>query len=760
MGLIAEIDAPDRAPLAAGLHRRRFRLISEYHELIRWVWIDKVGSYEEVTIFLTADIPWDWTRLRNGVLNVSWDHDTRAEKSVGVVERVEEEDKALFGVMAFNAAEAGQEAWLAVKDGALAGISPDIILSLRFGTMSDGAGGLKWVAYPTRGEIIDVSLVGNPDDANLYITQMQYRGEIIPGGDAPPPEIPGVAFDTAGDLLSLEVKLAFATGDMPGAISDQSYRGEGKMDPAEMEAKLAEAEAALAASEAKNAEMAAQLAEHNNGDEKEREEMRATMAAAHAAAKEAREKAEEIKVEMARQKEIRTAATAAGRPELADQAISENTSAQEFTMGLLQGKYKDVQFSMGITRPSKKTWFDYGALCEALRSPGDVKAQTDAAFEMKICKEHENAVSADKQLPHGINVPANVQILALPSKREWFENFASPEQVQMAIQRAQMAFGTGDMTGAISNTAMFDFSVPYPVDYASDRLIGMCYYREGLVDNVRYPVTIGGITPTYVVEGAEGGEAEPKVVEQILTPHAMEREVPITRRSAIQTGGWSMDETFRVAEVDGKHRIVEAVLGTSDNGSGTVTVQAAPSATIPAGILNKTTPGSAAAGIETEVLGAITQPSGFTWASGDVIPDYGEVLKLVTEISEKRAPYESRAYVLSPRQMFPFSRTPQFTIDESGANENRAAAAGEMIVSGMAGAERMGRFPAIETTLLPTAAPTIIAGVWAAMNIATWNTPLFWVDAITRSGSVIFHYYHEFDVGSARSDYFQKGVRS
>ena len=758
MAIIAEIDAPDRAPLAAGLNRRRFRLISEYHELVRFVWIEKIESYEEVTIYLTSDIPWDWTRLRNGVLNVSWDHDTRAEKSVGLVERAEMEDKTIFGIMAFNDGEMGKDAWDRVQEGTLAGISPDIVLNLRFGTISNGQGGLKWVAYPTSGEILDVSLVANPDDANLYITQMQLRGDLIPAGGAPPPEIAGVAFDTADDLLSLKVKMAFATGDMPGAISDRSYRGEKDMTPEEMEAQLAEANAKLAAAEEKNAEMAAQLEAGKNGDDKEREEMRAQMSASQAAAKEAREKAEEIRVEMARQKAIRSAAVAAGRPDLAESAIAENKTADAFANDLLAGKYASVSFQMGLSRPAPKRHFDYGLFCDALVFPNDQASQAKAAFEMKVMTEHEHALSAAN--PVRVSSPAGVQMHRLPSKREWHEHFVSPEQFQMAQQRAQMAFATGDMTGAISNTAMFDFSVPYPMDYAADRLIGMCYYREGLVDNVRYPVTIGGITPAFVDEGVEGGTAEPTVIEQDLTPHALVREVELTRRSAIQTGGWSMDETFRVAEIDFRHRIIEAILGTADNGAGVVAVAGVPSTSIIAGILNKANVGGGVSAIEQAARGAITQPAGFTWASADAVPAYDELLKLITALSNKRAPYESRAYVLSPAQVQPYSRTPQFTIDESGANENRAAAAGDMILTGMAGSERIGRFPAVETTLLPTASPTILAGVWAAMNVGTWNTPLFWVDAITRSAQVVFHAYHEFDVSPARSDYFQKAVRS
>ena len=748
--ILAEIDAPDRTPLAEGLNRRRFRLVSEYHELIRPVWIEAIGSYEMTTIYLTSDIPWDWTRLKNGVLNVSWDHDTRAEKSVGLVERAEMESKVIIGTMAFNTGEEGEDAWLKVQEGTLAGISPDILLALRIGTVADGQGGRKWVAYPTKGEILDVSLVANPDDADLYITQMRLQGEMVPAGDTPAPEIAGVDFDPAGDLLSLKVKMAFATGDAPGAVSDRAYRG-ATMEPSEMEAKMAEHEKEMAAMKAKMEEM-----EKGNGNgedhEKEREEMRAQMSALQT-------KADEIQVEMARQKEIRSAAAAANRPDLVEKAISEGTAVEEFTMGLLSNKYGQIQFNHGITHPAPKRHFDYGLLCEAMFKPGDQAAQGAASFEMSVMREHENAVSADR--PLNISSPAGYPVLRLPSKRDWYERFVSPEQFQMAQHRAQMAFETGDMTGAISNTAMFDFSVPYPMDYASDRLIGMCYLREGLIDNVRYPVTVGGITPQFVVEGADGGEAQPLVIPQELTPHALEREVGITRRSAIQTNGWSMDETFRVAQIDFRHRMVESALGTMDNGAGVVTIRAGGAlANAPVGVLNKLTPGGTPAGIQTEALGAVTQPAGATWAVGDIIPAYDELLKLITDLSNKRAPYESRAWVVSPGQVQPFSRTPQFTIDESGANENRAAAAGEMILSGMAGSERIGRFPAVESTLLPTARLTILAGVWAAMNIATWNTPLFWIDPITKTGQVIFHAYHEFDTGMARSDYFKKFERA
>ena len=46
------------------------------------------------------------------------------------------------------------------------------------------------------------------------------------------------------------------------------------------------------------------------------------------------------------------------------------------------------------------------------------------------------------------------------------------------------------------------------------------------------------------------------------------------------------------------------------------------------------------------------------------------------------------------------------------------------------------------------------------MNVGTWNTPLFWVDALTRTGLVVFHAFHLFDVSMARSDYFTKLVRA
>lgn len=758
MGLIAEIDAPDRAPLAEGLNRRRFRLVSEYHELIRPVWVEETQQYEMVTIYLTSDIPFDWTRLRNGVLNVSIDHDDRVENSVGVVERVEMENKTIIGTMAFNDVEAGKEAWQKVQEGTLAGISPDVFLKLRFGKVSDGQGGMKRVGYPVAGEITDVSLVSSPDDANLYITKMELRGEMIPVGDAPLPEIAGVAFDDAGELLSVKVKMAFGTGDMAGAVSDRSYRGEKDMEPEAMAAKMAAMEEEMAAMKAK---MEGDGASNGEEDKEEREEMRAKMSKLS-------ETIEEFTAEMARQKEIRTAALAAGMPELAEEAITEGTTVQEFTMGLLKERYQSVQVAMGRSRPAAKTWFDFGALCDALVKPADTAAQGAASFEMSVMKEHESVVSADRPLPMAAaRAPVGSQVLALPSRREWHERFNAREQFQMAEARAKMNFATSDMAGAISNTAMFDFAVPYPMDYASDRLIGMCYYREGLVDNVRYPVTIAGIAPAFVAEGNDGGTAEPQVIEQTLTPHALEREVEITRRSTIQTGGWSMDETFRVAETDFRHRMVQAIIGTSANAAGnTVTVAGAPSATVIGGVLNQANPSGVTDANEIAARGAVTQPSGFSWASTDDVPDYDELLKLITALSQKRAPYESRAYILAPAQVQPYSRTPQFVIDATGTNAARAAAAGPMILEGMAGAERIGRFPAVETTFMPTGVtsapnlPTIIAGVWAAMNIGTWNTPLFWVDALTKTGQVVFHAYHEFDVSMARSDYFTKAVRT
>ena len=753
METIAEIDAPDRALPAEGLNRRRFRLVARYHELERYVWYDDTETFELTTIYLTSDLAWDWTRLRNGVLNASLDHDNRAEYSIGIVERAEMEDETIFGQLAFNDLEAGRDAWARVEDGTLAGISPEVVLKFRKAKAPDGMGGFKRVGYPYHGEIVDVSLVANPDDADLYITKMEHRGELVAAADAPLPEIAGVAFEATGDILSLQTRMAFATGDSPGAISDTSYRGEGEMTPEEMAAKMAQIDEQMAA-------FAAQLAEHGNGngngngeDDKAREEMSAAMSLL-------RDQQGEIQVEMARQREITTAAVAAGHPELAAVAITEGVSVQAFTMGLLQDRYENIQVALGRSRPAGKNWFDYGALCEAVLAPGDTAAQGAASFEMSVMKEHENVPSADKQLPPGVayQVAANTQVMALPSRREWHDRFHPDKPFVDSDMRAKMAFETGNMTGAISDSAMFDFSVPYPMDYATERLIGMCYYREGLMDNVRYPVTIAGIQPTFVAEGVDGGEGEPRVIEQNLTPHELAREVPITRRSTIQTGGWSMDETFRVAEIDFKHKILEAIFGTVEGANGAVTVAAAPTDIIIAGLLNK-----ANAGIPAEeqiYRGAVTQPAGLAWPTGQAVPDYDELLELITALSNRRAPYESRGYVLSPGQVQPYSRTPQYVVNVGGENQNRAAAAGEMILSGPAGGERMGRFPAVETTLLPTATPTIIAGVWAAMNVATWNTPLFWIDALTRTGQVIFHAFHLFDVSYARSDYFYKAVRA
>ena len=751
--LLAEIDAPDRAPLSEVLNRRRFRLISEYHELVRPMEVD--GYFEWVTIYLTPDISWDWTRLRNGVLNVSMDHDKRAETSVGVVEWAELEDGVIFGQMAFADSEPGNRAWEQVQDGTLAGISPDILLWLRLGTAPDGQGGMKRVAYPTRGEIVDVSLVANPDDANLYITRMTLHGDFLPAADAPSAgEVPGVTFDAGADLLCAKIQMAFGTGDMSGAISDTSHKGE-DMDPAEIEARLDAHEKEMAAMKAK---MEGYGNGNGNGQDEEKDaEMRAEMSRQ---VDEITKEGRELRAEMSRQKEIRTAAKAANRPDLVDDAITEGTPVAEFTMGLLEGKYAAIQMNRGLTRPAAKRHFDYGALCQALVYPADKAFQEKAAFEMQIVREHEHAPSADRHI--NVPTPRDVPVLALPDRRTWHEHFNPPERVAMAMEqreRAQMAFTTGDMSGAVSNTAMFDFSVPYPMDYAADRLIGMCYYREGLMDNVRYPVTIAGIAPAFVAEGAEGGTGEPKVIEQTLTPHALEKEVEISRRSSIQTGGWSMDETFRVAEIDFRHRILEALLGTVDT-AGVVTVAGTPSATVIAGLLNREDPAGVSDAAELAARGAVDQPTGAVWASTAVAPDFDELLELITFLSNKRAPYESRAYVLSPGQVQPYSRTPQYTVDVATANQARAAAAGPMVLEGMAGAERIGRFPAVETTLLPTASPTIVAGVWAAMNIGTWQTPLFWVDALTKTGLVVFHAYHEFDASMARSDYFTKFVRA
>ena len=649
------------------------------------------------TYLLDPDvIDWDWTRLEEGVLNVSSQH-REDDDPVAIIESAYlGDDGQLYAQMAFARDDEAQKALQLLDDGIMTAQSPHLVFdaepldySLKIGRI-------------TRGEIVDASLVTVPDDPFLgVVVKMKYEG-----GEE--------ARMTPEEIAEMRSKYMNMTPDERGEFlmgMDGDEDEEDADGDAEMKGGDGQGEEEK---DGKSGDASMRLPAGGGEDQMTPEELAALQA----------QVAElETQADRARQNEaIMTLGGELGQHAAAVAAIAEGMSEKDFGAKMARERYAGISISpLGVSRgdgsgkPAKA--FDLGAVMRYGINHGDLKAQQNAAAEIQVMREHENADFRPDNITPGGNV-----VMTLPSKDEWAGiygviNRRSGERVYG--QEAQMVYGTAQTPGAISEIAEFGMASPYPVDYAVDEILRRCYVREGLAANVTYPVTTGGVTVANTAEGVAGALQTPTTAGRDMTPHDLPISVEVTRRAQVQTDGWAAQNAFLTVQGQRNEYVVDEILTGSGSGQNVTGVY--------------------------ETTGLVSTTTVWT---ASVDPTYEEILAMSAAISGSKAPYPERAYVARPGVMALLAAIPRFTYGDYGivgamptGMNNRLEAMAWM-------------FPFIESNL--TKANSVLLGDWQAVNVGFWGVPTFWFDNITNVGKIVLHWFEMWDGQLARGNFFTK----
>ena len=438
------------------------------------------------TYLLDPDkIEWDWTRLEEGVLNLSAQHQEEWIP-VGIVETAfVGDDGQLYGQVAFARDEVAQTVLQQVDDGIMSAQSPHLLFDaepLDYG---------QRIGRITRGEVVDASLVTVPDDPFLgVVVKMKYQG----GEEGMTPE----------EMAAMRERYMNMTPDERGEFlmgMDDDKKDDDADDDAEMKNG---GDGDDDDKEGKGGDANMRLPAGGGGDDSMTPEAKAALEKQVADMR--------AEADRARQNEtIMTLGGELGQHDAAVAAVKEGMSDYDFGVKMAREQFSRVNIApLGVSRvdadgkPAK--YFDFGAVMRYGINHGDVKTQQDAASEIKVMREHENADFRPDNIAPGGNV-----VMTLPSKGEWAAAYGIVNRrngARVYGQEAQMIYGTAQTPGAISEIAEFGMASPYPVDYAVDEILRRCYVREGLAANVTYPVTTGGVTVANTAEGVAGSLAD------------------------------------------------------------------------------------------------------------------------------------------------------------------------------------------------------------------------------------------------------------
>lgn len=305
-----------------------------------------------------------------------------------------------------------------------------------------------------------------------------------------------------------------------------------------------------------------------------------------------------------------------GRSELAQRAISEGKSIEEFRGDLLEviGSEAAVKAEeIGLTEKEVKR-FSLMRAIHALANPADRRAQEEAAFEFECSRAAAEQYGKTAQ---GIMLPRDVL-------RNWKRDLNSSDDAALFTDD----FRGGDFIDVLRNASS--------VMQAGARML------NGLSGDVKIPRKSAASTAGWISsEGGAASESEMTVGSVSMTPKSLGAYTDITRQLMIQS---SLDVEALVRD-DLAQALATAIDKAGLEGSG--------SSGQPTGVLNTS-------GVNTVTAFAAANPT------------FAEVVTLETAVAEDNALMGSLAYIL-PASMYgalktveKASGTAQFVVEPGG----------------------------------------------------------------------------------------------
>lgn len=701
MAILAQIDNPDRTPVAAELERRPIKALGR-HILVR----DIYGDGLPWTLLVNPEsirMSWDYLKAGNCALSVQHDDGIIEEAPaqqvmppIGIIEKVDLQDNTFVTTAAFSGIGRGAEMLGLVDEGVLAGASPR--LEIKSIQVLDEAHRLGFVA---EADLMNLSLVATPDDPNLVVT-MAHPGGVL------------LAASSAGNAAAIGTEVAAGAGEKPearmGAEGDEEEEGrdkdgenhdktETRMSAAEQPPEVIMPEATIETTEAQQAAAAAE-AERVAGLERER-----------------------ALLELGYQQGVNRDVTMS--------AIKDGKSREEFAVQLLSEKYSGINYAPMLGQSKEHRPIRMGRLIAHMMAPQDKNIREQAAVEIAVMTEHNGGELDLSHVGGGLRgVGENTVMFALPTKDEWTSEMIRRGQVRMAET------STGN-AAAIGTDVAFDMASPYPMDPGVDPILRRCYIRDGLMYNVQYPVTDGGIDMTWNAEGGPASEDNSTVQPKTLEPKELSTTVPINRQAQVRTGGWAYENEMATLAVARREELLKSVMGL-----------ATPRTPAPNGLKQLVAAPANPTGNDWDKIRAGT----VDWKPSDANKQlsYRLFTDLAAKVTKSKASYDSRLYIMDVDTMADAASRPRFQYGDRGIVDPMMGPDGALVAYAY-------NAPAVETTL--TDDGIIYYGHMASVNIGLWGNVLIWLDTISSTNKIFLRHFELADVSIARGAFFSKATR-
>lgn len=371
--------------------------------------------------------------------------------------------------------------------------------------------------------------------------------------------------------------------------------------------------------------------------------------------REARLKYEKIEKE---REEIRALATTVGMQDLAEKAIKEKRTFQEFQSSVIEEQAKRAQpVSSRPVSFAKQAHVNNGEARDLS------KFSINRAIRCHLGMEHMDGVERE-MVDEARNeaVRAGLQVSGLPIP-----------------QVCLFGYGQRDVTASgISEAIQTD--IQGPVDFLRERLqtrqLG-AQFLTGQTSNLDWPILGRGTKPTHKGEVAASDEYDWTSTALQLRPHRLPVTTELSHQLVIQS---SFDAEAKTREILG-FEIAAEIDNTALDGSG--------SGNVPEGILS------------TSGIGSVDASGGLTWA---------DIIEFESDIAAANADVGSMAYLTHPT----VRGTLKSTAKDSGSGQFLWEQMGNSPGDGM-----MNGYRAAVTTQITTA--QMIFGVWSKLIIAQWG---------------------------------------
>ena len=302
----------------------------------------------------------------------------------------------------------------------------------------------------------------------------------------------------------------------------------------------------------------------------------------------------EAKAEFKRNsKEILDLASQHNKRDLADEAISNGLSVEEFRGVLLDNisnsEPLETPSEIGLTEKETKRFSILRAV-NAMANPTDRKAQEDAAFEFDCSRAAGELYGKTAQ---GVLLPPEVL-------RTWGQRDLNSSDDSSLIAED---YRGGDFIDVLRNNSA---------------VLPLASVLQGLTGDVKIPKKTAGSTAAFIsAEGGDSSESEMTVGNVSMTPKTLGAHTEATRQLLIQS---SLDVENLI-----RNDLAAAMATHIDN----VAISGSGSSGNPTGIINQS-------GINTQAF------------STDTAPTFAEVVAMETAVSADNALLGNLAYIVNP----------------------------------------------------------------------------------------------------------------